>query len=316
VAGGRAPAAPRWRGAGSRRRAAARTTPLRALRPERARRGPLCGAPAAVGIGDYLASKGIKKAAVTKALDALAAAGKLTAKVRRRAHVGACGRMGEHACMTHGPACRPRLNLGGAHFHRRTTQEFGKTKIFLPPQEGLQVLSKEVRGGRPRPGGGAAGPSARGHRARRRAVRERPRSPAPSALRGRPPTPALWYAPCRLASPPPQELDAKKAELRAAQEELAEEQRALREQEEGEPRPPARGRGRERGQRCARRPRVHRPAAPLVSGPQRRGAPSSDTRAPARPAPSAARLGDEPHRGAAAAAGRGAEGQGRKRKTG
>jgi hypothetical protein len=35
-----------------------------------------------VGIGDFLAAKGIKKAAVQRALDALAAAGKLTAKVR------------------------------------------------------------------------------------------------------------------------------------------------------------------------------------------------------------------------------------------
>jgi hypothetical protein len=36
---------------------------------------------AAVGVGDYLAVKGIKKTAVQKALDSLAAAGKLTAKV-------------------------------------------------------------------------------------------------------------------------------------------------------------------------------------------------------------------------------------------
>ncbi|KIZ06400.1 hypothetical protein MNEG_1546 [Monoraphidium neglectum] len=55
----------------------------------------------AVGVGDYLAVKGIKKTAVQKALDSLAAAGKLTAK------------------------------------------EFGKTKIYLPPQDGLEVLSKE-----------------------------------------------------------------------------------------------------------------------------------------------------------------------------
>lgn len=40
-----------------------------------------CPAPCAVGIGDYLATKGIKKAAVQRALDNLAAAGKLTAKV-------------------------------------------------------------------------------------------------------------------------------------------------------------------------------------------------------------------------------------------
>lgn len=56
---------------------------------------------ALVGIGDFLATKGVKKAAVQRALDSLAAAGQLTAK------------------------------------------EFGKTKIYLPPQSGLEVLSKE-----------------------------------------------------------------------------------------------------------------------------------------------------------------------------
>jgi hypothetical protein len=54
----------------------------------------------AVGIGDYLAAKGIKKAAVTKALDALAAAGKLTAKVcaRRAAHAFMGDRDGRAFC--------------------------------------------------------------------------------------------------------------------------------------------------------------------------------------------------------------------------
>ncbi|GBG00211.1 hypothetical protein Rsub_12992 [Raphidocelis subcapitata] len=83
----------------------------------------------AVNIGDFLASKGIKKAAVQRALDSLAASGKLTVK------------------------------------------EFGKTKIYLPPQAGLEVLSKE-------------------------------------------------------------DMDAKKAELKALQQQLAEEQVALRKREE------------------------------------------------------------------------------------
>ncbi|KAI8463350.1 MAG: Tat binding protein 1-interacting protein-domain-containing protein [Monoraphidium minutum] len=55
----------------------------------------------AVGIEAYLAPRGIKKAAVQRALDNLAAAGHLTAK------------------------------------------EFGKTKVYLPPQDGLEVLGKE-----------------------------------------------------------------------------------------------------------------------------------------------------------------------------
>mmetsp|Transcript_4916 Transcript_4916/g.10563 ORF Transcript_4916/g.10563 Transcript_4916/m.10563 type:complete len:223 (-) Transcript_4916:334-1002(-) len=50
---------------------------------------------------DWLAQHGIKKAAIQKALDALAESGKIIAK------------------------------------------EFGKTKIFIPPQNSLQVLSKE-----------------------------------------------------------------------------------------------------------------------------------------------------------------------------
>jgi hypothetical protein len=30
------------------------------------------------------------------------------------------------------------------HIHTNRPQEFGKTKIYLPPQDGLEVLSKEV----------------------------------------------------------------------------------------------------------------------------------------------------------------------------
>jgi len=44
-------------------------------------------------------------------------------------------------------------------------QEFGKTKIYIPKQEGLQVLSKEVRGteGRTRHGGGGRQQGRDGH---------------------------------------------------------------------------------------------------------------------------------------------------------
>jgi len=127
----------------------------------------------AVGIGDFLASKGIKKAAVQRALDSLAAAGKLTAKV-------GCMHMQTllmHAHAVYIDACmhgaRPHVNTHNMHMHATARQEFGKTKIYLLPQEGLEVLSKE-------------------------------------------------------------ELDGKKAELKALQQEVAEERRQLREQEEGE----------------------------------------------------------------------------------
>lgn len=172
----RAPGAPACVGqpetaAGSR---APRTAPP-ALRPARA-----------VGVGDYLATKGIKKAAVQRALDNLAAAGKLTAKVctrarRRRAACVACAAAACASAATSGPKHESPSPDGGGRRARRVlqpanrpattpaplltrarhrvclltsvclahhplpTQEFGKTKIYLPPQEGLEVLGKEVR---------------------------------------------------------------------------------------------------------------------------------------------------------------------------
>jgi hypothetical protein len=154
---------------------------------------PTLPPPPPVNIGDYLAVKGIKKAAVQRALDSLAAAGKLTAKVRRGLLTAVrCLALHAHACIyacmqvqTSGTGvtpCRiqPRHATAAHAPHaphlppRQNTkpQEFGKTKIYLPPQDGLEVLSKD-------------------------------------------------------------ELDAKKAELKAVQQQLADERAALREAEEG-----------------------------------------------------------------------------------
>ena len=121
----------------------------------------------AVGIGDYLATKGIKKAAVQRALDNLAAAGKLVAKVRPCAQAqhppapaALCPSPSTHTV----GRSKPLVAVPAA---RARAQEFGKTKIYLPPQDGLAVLSKEV---------GAAG-AAGGIHTSRAAANSAPRPP-------------------------------------------------------------------------------------------------------------------------------------------
>jgi hypothetical protein len=74
---------------------------------------------------------GFKKAAITKAVDALVEAGKVTGKVRKyHSMLFAQQRTTSSASLQLGEPCSPR-------------QEFGKSKIFLPSQAGAKVLSKE-----------------------------------------------------------------------------------------------------------------------------------------------------------------------------
>ena len=86
---------------------------------------------------------GVKKSQVTKALDALAEADKITCKVRlvdpqlqlssRRLHTA---QVVLHFC---------RAWQQSRHAAAVDLQEFGKTKIYMPLQDAGPSLSKEVR---------------------------------------------------------------------------------------------------------------------------------------------------------------------------
>lgn len=126
---------------------------------------------------DLLAHQGLKKAAISKALDALAESGKVVSKASeaqaQHAQQGAptlngtrtCSRTGTsaklhgiqaHVCVARILQCNcawPRLHATSWAIVRLRClsaellllQEFGKTKVFIPTQSDLAVLSKEVR---------------------------------------------------------------------------------------------------------------------------------------------------------------------------
>ena len=87
---------------------------------------------------------GVKKSQVTKALDALAEANKITCKVS----LGASAAAAEHQPFAHCAGCGTclqRLATVQACSCLADLQEFGKTKIYMPLQDAGPSLSKVVR---------------------------------------------------------------------------------------------------------------------------------------------------------------------------
>ena len=75
-------------------------------------------------VADMLAQFGIKKPQIQRAVDSLSEAGKITCKVRPYAYV---------------------VDLNSQQMHVFTLlQEFGKSKIYLPLQDDVVVLNKDV----------------------------------------------------------------------------------------------------------------------------------------------------------------------------
>lgn len=80
-------------------------------------------------VADMLAQFGVKKPQVQRAMDSLSESGKITCK----------------ACLY--------LQITSLHersgpyrkWHKFSTQEFGKTKIYMPLQDGIETLGKGVR---------------------------------------------------------------------------------------------------------------------------------------------------------------------------
>jgi hypothetical protein len=117
------------------------------------------------------------------------------------------------------------------------TQEFGKTKIYIPKQEGLAVLSKEV-------GSAAVALVTRVTGGTDRSwLHDMPGTCEKHACMYCIPTyphlvslsPPLHPHPHTLVHPPPQELDAAKAELKGLQEQLLAANKGVREAEAGAP---------------------------------------------------------------------------------